>query len=54
MVVGKDEQRRVGGGDNKQWEAKPSKGGNRRQNQARETNGVVVGGEGWSEMEGRG
>ena len=41
MVGGKDEQRRVGGGDNKQWEAKPSKGdewgevaGGGRQNQA--------------------
>ena len=38
----------------RQGEAKPREGGSGRQNRAREMNGEVVGGEGWSEMEGRG
>ena len=45
------------GREDEQWEAREAKlseGGSERQNQARETNGEVVGGEGWSETEGEG
>ena len=38
----------------RQGEANRAVGGKGRQNRARETNGEVVGGERWSETEGRG